>query len=424
MRKPAAENDRHISETKLAELKSAAYKELSECRRAMLNRQPFTGSVAMNLNIVPIRDTHVDTACTDGKNVFFDLAFMEELTREERIFVFAHEVWHNLMCHFARNENRDRRIMNIATDLEVNQILVKDGFTIPQNALMPEKFGLPPDKAAEEYYEMLVKSQRTGNSDSFDKHMYGDDATRVHESGSAPVKDKYGVVETDPDFKPDNPKDNVSKIREAAVSAAQVCERTRGELPAHIKGLVNSLLKPEIDWRESLQQFVTRCMGDRREWNPPNRRHIWQGSYLQSRRGEKIRLLVGLDVSGSTQNDIPKFLGELNGLVKTFSRYELDVLQADTQVNVAKTYSDDEPLDLENEKYEIVGMGGTTLKPIFDWASENDRVPTAAVIFTDGGCEHFSESDDPGYPVMWMVAKGGAKRFAEFGDIVEFKAAS
>ena len=442
------DNARTVSEAKLKELKADAIRMLAETRRAMMQRQPFTGSVAMNLDIVPIRDLRCDTACTDGKSIFFDIDFLSGLNPEERLFVLAHEVWHNLMCHFARTENRDRELMNVATDLEVNQILVKDGFCLPSLALMPDKLGLPPDLAAEQYYELLVQQGRQGQpgqdgkngkggsaGGQFDKHIYSnDDLTQPGqgrseeeakaELGGQDVSDKYGKVEFDPDFRPGDPKAGVERVREAAVGAAQMVERTRGSLPAHIKGLVEALLKPEIDWREQLQQFVTRtCSGENRNWNPPNRRHVHSGIYLQSRKGEKIRVVAGLDVSGSTANDIPKFLGELNGLVKSFGRYELTVVQCDTEVKSAKTYSDDEPLDLENEKFEVEGGGGTRLTPIFEHieANKDELAPDAILILTDGYTEKFTEDMDPGVPVMWVITKDGTAENIGFGDIVQMK---
>ena len=441
MRK-ATTGAREISEARLAELKKDALRVLSESRRTLIQRQPFTGSVAMNLDIVPVRDLRCDTACTDGKSIFFDIDFLSTLNPEERLFVLGHELWHGLLCHFARTESRDHELMNIATDLEVNQLLVKDGFTLPSHALMPALFDLPVNQAAEEYYELLLKKgQKQNKSGSsldkqFDKHIYSGDQDKIEQegqtlsggcpedgsTGASEISDKYGKVGIDPDFRPGNPKDNVERIREAAVAAAQTVERTRGTLPEHIRKLTQALLKPELNWREMLQQFVTRtCCGEKRDWNPPNKRGVWSGTYLQSRKGERIRIVAGLDVSGSTQNDIPKFLGELDGLVKSFGKYDLTVVQCDTEIKSVRTYTDDDPLDLENEKFEIEGCGGTYLHPIFDLIeSDPELQPDAICLLTDGGCESFKEDEAPAQPVMWLVTKGGNKNFTGFGEVIEF----
>jgi len=420
------------------ELKEQARTILANHRRVLLSRYPFIGSIAMNMELVPVRDLRMRTACTDNKSIFFDLAFLASLTPEEALFVLGHEIFHSVLCHFARNEGRDHELMNVATDLEVNQLLVKDGFCVPAQALMPDRMGLPPDKAAEEYYELLkqqgqqakskaggMKSQG-GAAGQFDKHVRSGDQHAIAQQAAEQeegqdVSDKYGKVGFDPDFRPGDPKDGVERVREAAVSASQVMERQRGSLPAHIKSLVQALLKPEIDWREQLQQFVTRaCCGENRSWNPPNRRHAHSGVYLQSRKGEKINIGVVIDTSGSTANDIPKFLGELNGLVNTFGKYSLHIVQCDTEVQDYTEYTDDDPLDLENVKFEVAGGGGTTLMPGIDYFKENQLDVDCIIVFTDTYCEDMPEENAPAVPVLWLSTVKGDHANIKFGEIIEF----
>lgn len=430
------DNAKEVSPEREAELKRDARRVLAEARRAMIQRQPFTGAVAMNMDVVPVRDERMGTACTDGRTIYFDIDFLSGLSPEDRMFIFGHEVWHSLLQHLARAENRDPEIMNVAEDLEVNQLLVKDGFCAPSHALMPDKLGLPPDLCAEQYYDLLTQNAQNQSrareaaadrttSGQFDVHARPGDNPADKKPGGQNLSDKYGRLGRDKDFRPDDPRKSVERIREAVFAAAQVMERTRGSLPGHVKGLVEALLRPELDWRERLQQFVTRtCGGENRTWSPPNRRHAHGGVYLQSRKGEKIKVFAGLDVSGSTQSDIPKFLAELNGLVKTFGKFEITVAQCDTEIRSCRTYTDDDPLDLENEKFEIEGCGGTELRPLFDKVSEmadEGDAPDAVVILTDGYVGRFSEDEDPGLPVMWLVTKDGQEGFAGFGETVRFK---
>ena len=446
-----------LSPEKLASLKENARGILAECRRCLMDRQPFVGGVAMSLDIVPTRDKRVPTACTDGKSIYFDIDFLSNLSVDERLFVIAHEIWHNVMLHFVRCESREHNLFNIATDLEVNQLLVKDGLCIPKECLWPDQFGFKHDLNAEQYYELLLNQQNksksgsngkssssasgSGNSQSnsndseskltsagkpkgqFDSHKYeGDDAENdVGENCS----DKWGEVGFDEDFKPETSEDemrkNVAAVREAAVTAAQNYERQRGELPAHIKGIVQKLLKPEVSWKEILAQFITRASGEDRTWRLPNRRFIHNGLYLPSTEGMKMKIAVGIDTSGSVMQDLPKFLGELNSLVKSFGSYELHLIQCDARIQDYKLYTEEDPLDLEHEKFNVRGMGGTKLKPIFDYVELNQLDIDAAVIFTDGYCERFNTYDAPSYPVLWMVSKGGSKENLTFGEVHIFE---
>ena len=198
-------------------------------------------------------------------------------------------------------------------------------------------------------------------------------------------------------------------------------ERSRGNLPEHISQIVSKLKKPEIRWQEVLAQFVSRCIGEKRQWCPPNRRHIWHDVYLQSRHGERLKIAVGIDTSGSTQNDISKFLTELNSIVNSFGNYEIHLIQCDTEVEDYELYSNDNPLMLEHTQFKVSGGGGTILHPIFDYVSDNQFEIDAYVIFTDGYIEDFPKSDDPGKPTLWILTSDGNQNSIHFGEVLRFK---
>ena len=81
-----------ITEEELKELKKKSVEILSGARRALLLKYPFIGSLLMRMNLVPVRDMRVRTACTDGESVYFDIDFLSRLSTEEQIFVLGHEL--------------------------------------------------------------------------------------------------------------------------------------------------------------------------------------------------------------------------------------------------------------------------------------------------------------------------------------------
>ena len=451
--------DKELTADEIKELKRNARGILSNIRQRMLCEWPFIGNIAMKLEIVPIRDIRCRTASTDGTHIFFDIEFLSELSEEERLFIFAHEVWHNVLLHFIRRQNRDISLFNIATDLEVNNLLKKEKMNGPSNVCWPKQFGVPENLSAEEYYDLLldetkqkhVKSMRSsessdrsssskngkdsknGNSSShgklsgqFDKHEYSDGSSNGNDQindvdDDDALTDKYGKIGFDEDYNPGISSDAAERIREAAISSAQMYERSRGNLPEHISQIVSKLKKPEIRWQEVLAQFVSRCIGEKRQWCPPNRRHIWHDVYLQSRHGERLKIAVGIDTSGSTQNDISKFLTELNSIVNSFGNYEIHLIQCDTEVEDYELYSNDNPLMLEHTQFKVSGGGGTILHPIFDYVSDNQFEIDAYVIFTDGYIEDFPKSDDPGKPTLWILTSDGNQNSIHFGEVLRFK---
>lgn len=436
-----------------ATLKATASRILADCRTRLLQTNPFIGTIAMNMNIKPVRDQRVPTACTDGTNVFFDIEFLSKLSDAERLFVLAHEFWHNVMMHFARGENRMPKLFNIATDLEVNQILVQEGLTMPKDALTPQKLHLPVGLQAEDYYDLLLKNnngssngnggkgngndtgeQEAGSSyskqerDSMQKtkmgtHLQGevdDEKTAGQKS-----KDKYGELGNDADFNPGKTNDErelnekKEKIREMIVAAAQQIERQRGDLPGYAKALVDKLLQPKVPWKELLAANVTSTMANRISWNTPNRRFAYSGTYLPAHSGEMLRLAIGVDTSGSTMGFLKEFLSEMVGIAKSFDAYEIHLIQCDTEVKNVETYSNEDNPFPDDANFEFQGFGGTTLMPIFNYVKENELDVDEILVFTDGECEPMTVDKAPEQPVCWVLPENCHDNALKFGEIIK-----
>lgn len=504
-----------ITEEELQALKKKSVEILCGARRALLLKYPFIGSLLMRMNLVPIRDMRVRTACTDGDTVYFDIDFLSRLSTEEQIFVLGHEMYHGVLLHLTRLQARDPNLFNIATDKEVNYLLKQDGLTPPCDLLFPE--GNEVGKSAEEIYELLLKEmkqqaknqmqqQRSGSSQKsnsqssgknskdrsnsksksgngedgekdadsqnnsgnkdgqlsgqFDRHQYrgmedsakdgnkensqgndkdssngdgnkdgnedgdGDGNGDGNASGGSPVRDKWGDVGFDSDFKPSISKDFSDRMREAVIATAQQIERQQGNLPGHIAQIVKGLMKPEIKWQELLAQFVTKCYGCDRKWLPPNRRHVYKKMYLPSRRSEKIKIGVACDTSGSCQGDLKKFLSELVGLVNSFGDYEIHLMHSDCEVDKYELYSSEEnPLEVEQNdfEFEFGGGGGTDLCAPFNYILDNDLDIDCFCFLTDG-YGPTPEKNELGIPVMWILTKGAADdSFCSFGEKIRFQ---
>ena len=443
MKKRASE----ITPEQLAELKRNATAILAETRMAFTREQPFVGNVSMSLDLIPTRDARNPTACTDGSKLYFDIAFLAKLSPSERMFVIGHEVYHNVMLHFIRQEGRDHKLWNIAIDMEVNGILEADGLVPPPDAVTAAKYGFKPQLSAEEYYVLLAKkqskqsscscsgngdgsgsAQQSGNKDGelggqFDKHVYENDGS-ADEHVPEGREDKYGEVGADPDYTPNVKPEAAEKMREAATSAAQAIERERGELPAHLQRLVNKLLEPKVDWKDVLARFVTKHMANDPTWNRPNRRCAANSIYLPGHEGNELNVAVVIDTSGSTVVDSETFLTELNAIVDQHPVYKLTVIHCDTQVQHVDEYSNDMPFYVDEKGYEFHGGGGTRLRPALDYIDVNGIEADVIVVFTDGYCEKFTEDMAPNAPVLWLVTEGGTKSNLGFGEVVDFKKAS
>ena len=425
----------NITEDQLKQLKKEISESLSRDRHKLLVEQPFIGNVAMRFDLIPVRDKRCLTACTDAKNIYMSCDFYLGLSQEERIFVLAHEIWHLLNLTFARKQTRDAELWNIASDMEINNILATSG---GRTLIPPKHLMFPPakmkGKSAETLYDWLLKQQEKNNLNNalskmgqpdnnegdedgssggsrqnqkkqksksssgsgsgdkdkqekpdtskdgkntgklegqFDKHTYEDESDD-NDGNSKDGKnkgdgkpngptDRWGEMGYDDDFRPSIPQDAAERMREAAISAAQSYQREHGDLPAGVEGLINRLVKPQLNWKEELSKHISQCYGGKRQWLPPNRRHVYNDMYFQSRRNETINIGVFIDTSGSTTGDLPQFFGELKGLVESFGSYTIHCIQCDAAVDKYEKYDDQEnPLDLESAStIEYSGGGGT-----------------------------------------------------------------
>lgn len=441
MRKPH-QSTQQLTDSQLAELKQNAAGILAECRKTLLNRFPFVGQIAMSLDLMPIRDNRCSTMCTDGKAIYCDIDFLSTLSNDDRVFILGHEVYHNVLLHLLRRDSREHHTFNLATDMEVNMLLGGDGLAIPKDAVIPSKYGLPDKLNAEQYYDMLIEQQKneagggsssdnsSGNSNSepssnsttdssstFDRHIYKDEC--LEEDGPERT-DRYGKVEHDADFQPNVTEKNVERIREAAVTAAQVIERQGGMLSDNVKKIVENLLQPKLDWKEVLAQYVLKTAGESiRTWNRPNRRFVGCGTYLPSSQSDSLKVIVGIDTSGSIGAVAPQFLAELNGIVSSFGEYDVTVIQCDTKVQRAETYNSiDNPLDCA--QMEFNGFGGTQLQPIFDYVKQNEIDGSCIVVLTDGYVsDNFTAENAPELPVLWCVTKDGSTEKLKFGQVCQ-----
>lgn len=414
-----------LSENELAKLKKQTLAVMCQDRQKLLVRFPFTGGFLMRMEFVPVRDCRLRTAATDGERIFMDIAFCTTLSTDKRLFVMAHEVWHCVLMHMLRCQTRDPSAFNVATDMEVNRMLKKEGLKPPSKCLMPKAEW--DELSAEEIYEHIRKRPKQGMQEQdvrgvdmqdgdgigsdkqFDKHIYP--STSSGEDDTIVVTDQWGEVGFDKDYAPLITKELADKIRERIVAVAQQIERTRGTIPEHLASVVRAALRPQIRWQEVLAQFVTSCYGGSRRWLPPNRRHISQGLYLQSSRKERLQAAVAIDTSGSTTADLPQFFSELTSLLNTFGDYELTVMQCDCEIQNVEKFDAYNPF--HSIDWKAYGHGGTDFRPPFVYVAEHSETEPSCLIYITDGCGPAPENPPP-YPVLWILT-GDGKKTAPWG---------
>ena len=262
----------------------------------------------------------------------------------------------------------------------------------------------------------------------FDKHIYeGQGANSNNQNGQGQGQGdgeeeqngKFGPRGRDADFNPQmgDAKETENRIKEMVTSVAQSIERKQGHLPAGVASMVEKMLKPEINWKEALSQFVTKTLGGDHSWSRCSRHALGRGMYLPGKTDMKIKAALVLDTSGSYLQDLPKFLAEFKALVESFGKYEITMVQCDAEVQDVKEYDADTPMDFDH--FDAKGGGGSDFRPAFKKLRELGDDFNCCITFTDGYIS--MPTYPPPYPTLFVLTPDADKDFCDWGEKMVYK---
>ena len=338
--------------------------------------------------VVDMADGVVPTAMTNGRDEWYCREFCESLNDAELRFLILHENYHKLYKHMITwqhlyKEDGDRA--NKSADYVINVKLVddnKDGF-----ATMTGQLAMG----------------------CFDEKYRGWDTARVYKSlPSTPegeggngggscldVHDWDGAKELTTQEKNELARDIDEAIRQGALVAGKVGNGADREL--------TELLKPQIDWRKVLRDFVTdTCKGnDFSTWQRPNRRFIASDIYMPTGITERVEgIVVGGDMSGSIgQHEQAVILTEVSSITDTVKPSWLRMLYWDTEVVGDEKY---EMHQLDNfvQSTKPVGGGGTDPSCVPEYLTTHKITPQCVIMITDG---YVGSWGNWSHPVLWVI---------------------
>lgn len=386
---------------------------LSAARTRLILDKPFLGALVLRLPMIAGDPKWCRTTATDARALYYNAQYIDGLTLDQTQFMLAHEALHCALSHFARRQHRSKHRWDIACDLAINPLLIKDGLKPPPGVLhMVEFEGM----MAEEIYPAIADLQ--DESETLDDHLYdseeseggrgsggGESSQRQQGAGGGTTAeadpDRGGAPQPKPLSETEREQLSV-QWQQRLAGAAQQAMRA-GKLGGGLARLVDHLLQPRLPWRMLLAKYMTAIARDDYTYSRPSRRE--GQAILPSLRSAQVDIVVALDTSGSISADeICEFMSEIDA-IKGQVRARITLQACDAHL------AEDGPWEFEPwEEFRLprdfTGGGGTRFTPVFDWARRRDRQPDLLVYFTDAEGE-FPEQE-PLYPVLWLV-KGKAK---------------
>jgi predicted metal-dependent peptidase len=347
---------------------------LIRARVALLVKQPFFGTLALRLKMVPDNNMKMKTMATDGKHIYYDEEFVMERTHDDLMFIVGHEVGHCVFEHVGRREGRDPKRWNHAADYVVNAILKDADFAIPADALYSPIYA---GWSTDEIYKALPPDPPGQSADELMEDGDGD--------GGSAADNKAAREELEGDWK-------LATVQAANAAAAA------GNLPNTLKRFIDELIRGKDDWRGVLWRFATEVTKNDYSYSRLNRKFASIGIYLPGLYSEAMGLFISnIDTSGSiSQEVLTAFASEITAIRDAVHPQQLINIYCDAAVNHIDEFDEYDELH-----FDMHGGGGTDFRPPFQYIADNNLEPKCVVYLTDGYGPFPAVA--PPYPVLWLM---------------------
>ena len=370
----------------------------------------FFATLILQTPVYWVTADEVDTAATNGINLYINPDFFLGLDPEERLFLILHEIMHNVYNHNTRRGFRDATTWNEAADYVINDELIQRNFKMPNGGLHNVDYR---DMSADEVYEILMDRKNKGGHN---QPSPWPDLKEPQANGSGNQSPNGGGSNTSSMTQPtaEEIEEHNKNLLTQATQASQMAGDKAGTVPGSLQRELDDLLYPKLPWDIILQKFLFSLSKDDYSWRKPNRRFISQGIILPSLYSEGIgKIDFAIDTSGSvSREDFNRFISEIGYVFQRFNPKEIGIMQFDSVLQ-----SNDKVVSMQDfMKLEFQGGGGTQIEPVLEAYKESSA--KALIVLTDGYLYH-GEELDPKKPVVWCIYDN--PRFVpKFGTAIHF----
>ena len=371
----------------------------------------FFATLILQTPVYWVTADEVDTAATNGINLYINPDFFLGLEPEERLFLILHEIMHNVYNHNTRRGFRDPDTWNEAADYVINDELIQRNFKMPAGGLHNVDYR---DMSADEVYEILMDRKNKGGHN---QPSPWPDLKEPQANGSGNQSPTGGSGSQTPSMTQptaEEIEEHNKNLLTQATQASQMAGDKAGTVPGSLQRELDDLLYPKLPWDIILQKFLFSLSKDDYSWRKPNRRFISQGIILPSLYSEGIgKIDFAIDTSGSvSREDFNRFISEIGYVFQRFNPKEIGIMQFDSVLQ-----SNDKVVNMQDfMKLEFKGGGGTQIEPVLEAYKESSA--KALIVLTDGYLYH-GEELDPKKPVVWCIYDN--PRFVpKFGTAIHF----
>lgn len=353
---------------------------------------------------------NIPTACTDGRNEMYGRQLINDFSEKELAFIILHETLHKAFRHMTtwkRLFKIDPRLANMACDYVINLMLVEMD---PQEAhiAFPKKngqrFGLYDERFkgmnTKQVFDILKQEKQQGKGQGQGQGG-GDGDEQGQGHGGFDEHDWEGSETLTEEEQRQLEREIDQALRQGQIAQQKALGKGGGDMDRAI----GELLKPKIDWREVLREFVNSICSNRdmSSWRRVNRRFVGQDIYLPTLIGERVGpIAIGIDTSGSISGEeITRFLSEVRSIVEHVRPEKIDLIYWDARVAGHEVY-DDANIDSLIASTKPKGGGGTDPRCMSAFLKKENIKPECIVMLTDGCIGDWGNDWDA--PTLWVIS--------------------
>lgn len=184
-----------------------------------------------------------------------------------------------------------------------------------------------------------------------------------------------------------------------------------GHIPGSISGMINDFLKPTVDWKVFLKQFITESSKGDYDWRVPNRYYLRHGFYLPALYSKTLgEVIVCIDTSGSCAHVIKQFISEAVNIFSLYKECTMTLIECDCSVQKVmkwKVGQSTPTVNADGSGVATAGFGGTSFVPPFEYIREKHLRPKVLIYLTD--LDGYGDNNglppkslNPHCPVLWV----------------------
>lgn len=369
----------------------STYDSVVKTGKNLMFQEPFYGLFLLQLN-KKLTD-RVPAAAVTKRGINFDLlineTFWNTRTENQKIGLLKHELLHIVFFHLLDFDRaQDKVLMNIATDLEVNQYIKPEFYPCEGIVLLSSypELNLPTKAGWRKYYELLQQAIQQGTCPQLTKDHADFGNEHGNQQHTTWAEFTEGMSEAE--------KKLIQKqIDYQLKETADILSKSRGTVPSELEHYINGLsevIPPVVDWKSYIRRFSgnSNKIYTKKTRKKPNKR--FPGNPALKIKTKK-HIAVGIDTSGSVlDTDLVEFFNEIHHIHKTGSK--VSIIECDAYVHRVYEYKG-KTMD------QVTGRGGTDFQPVIDYVNMHYKEFTSLIYLTDMEC---SPPTSCRKPTLWV----------------------